>query len=372
MTISSSRSGLSHLEKQLELLTAFNLQVPCNPQGDFAKAGFKKLLQSLKTTKISDSIRASYNAEHLKKWKEYAQREFNEMGRINRLRLESLMLLSDEEMIKTMFEGLLIFDINPEDSRQLEVHEKTGKYNDDGKPVTRNIAFDVFKKDAIHGIEGIERFLPSPAIKGETGMDAHLEHEFSGTDLVSHFKKDSAKMIKALTTIGSLGGIGHKPDSDMDAQVIINTNPEFQFSWNDADFLVALIANVLESFYDQYFRYSLTAKERIEINKTAIATLKEKCSEGISEEELRVIDSIFASSYRRELRKLIQAHVQKRPAEEQRRFFLKAVITTLNSFPDCEDLLSPLNNFFPFIKNTGGDLERKGFPFSFKQFKKEK
>ena len=39
MTISSSRSGLSQLEKQLELLTAFNLQVPCNPQGDFAKAG---------------------------------------------------------------------------------------------------------------------------------------------------------------------------------------------------------------------------------------------------------------------------------------------------------------------------------------------
>ena len=372
MTTDTSSAGLSQLERQLKLLTTFNLQVPCNPQGDFAEAGFKTLLESLKTTLISDSLRASYHAEDLKKWKEYAQREFNEMARINRLRLENLMLLSDEDMHQTMFEGLLIFDINPEDSPPLEVYEKTGKYNEDGKPVMRSTAFDVFQKGAIHGISGIERFLPSPAIKGEAGMDAHLEQEFAGKDLVSHFKQDSGKMIKALTTIGSLGGIGHKPDSDMDAQVIINTNPEFQFSWNDADFLVALIANVIESFYDHYFRNSLTAKERIEMKKAAIDSLKEKCCKGISEEEIRVIDSIFASSYRKELRKLIQDHLKKNPAEEQRRLFQEAVIMTLNTYPDCEDLLPPLNNFFSFIKNNAGDLHQKGFPFSFKQFNKEK
>ena len=371
MTSATSSPNLSQFEKQLELLTAFNLQVPCNPQGDFAVAGFKTLLESLKTTKISDSLRGSYHAEHLKKWKDYAQREFNEMGRINRLRLESLLVLSDEEMHRTMFEGLLIFDINPEDSPPLEVYEKTGKYNADGKPVMRSIEFDVFQKDAIHGIAGIERFLPSPAIKGEAGMDAHLEQEFAGKDLVSHFKQDSGKMIKALTTIGSLGGIGHKPDSDMDAQVIINTNPEFQFSWNDADFLVAMIANVMESFYDNYLRNSLTAKERIEIKKSTIVTLKERYSKGLSEDELRVIDTIFASSYRMESRKLIQAHLQNCPAEEQRRFFLKAVITTLNAFPDCEDLLPPLNKFFSFIKNSAGELQQKGFPFSLKKFNKD-
>jgi hypothetical protein len=371
MSTDTSSAGLSQFERQLELLTTFNLQVPCNPQGDFAEAGFKTLLQSLNTTKISDSLRGSYNAEQLKNWKEYAQREFNEMGRINRLRLESLMLLSDEEMHRTMFEGMLIFDINPEDSPQLEVYEKTGKYNDDGKPVLRSIAFDVFQKDAIHGIAGIERFLPSSAIKGEAGMDAHLEQEFAGKDFISHFKQDSAKMIKAFTTIGSLGGIGHKPDSDMDAQIIINTNPEFQFNWNDADFLVAMVANVMESFYDNYFRISLTVKERVEIKNSSIEILREKYSKGLSEDELRVIDTIFASSYRRELRKLIQAHLQKRPAEEQRRFFLKAVITTLNVFPDCEDLLPPLNNFFSFIKNSASDLQQKGFPFSLKKFNKD-
>jgi len=73
MTSATSSPNLSQFEKQLELLTAFNLQVPCNPQGDFAVAGFKTLLESLKTTKISDSLRGSYHAEHLKSWKEYAQ-----------------------------------------------------------------------------------------------------------------------------------------------------------------------------------------------------------------------------------------------------------------------------------------------------------
>ena len=372
MNTDLSTETLSQLDRQLELLCSFNAQIPCNPQGDFAASGFKTLLQSLSSTKISDSLRDSYHTEHLKKWKEYAQREFNEMGRINRLRLASLLELSDEEMHRTMFEGMLLFDINPEDSPVLEVQEKTGKFDEAGKPVMRSIAFDVFQKGAIHGIEGIERFLSSAAIKGEAGMDAHLEQEFAGTDLVSHFKQDSAKMIKALTTIGSLGGIGHKPDSDMDAQVIINTNPEFNFSWNDADFFVALIANVMESFYDNYFRNALNAKEQIAIKKSSFEILKEKCGKGLNEEELRVIEFIFASSYRKELRKLIQLHLQNRPTEDQNGLFLRAVITTLKKFPDCEDLLPPLNNFFSFIKKNRGDLHKMSFPYSLQQFNKGK
>ena len=372
MTTDSSTDTSSQLDQQLKLLCSFNIQVPCNPQGDFAASGYKKLLQSLKTTQISDSLRGSYHDEHLKKWKKYAQREFNEMGRINRLRLESLVELSDEKMHRTMFEWMLLFDINPEDSAPLEVQGKTGKFDEEGKPILHTMTFDVFQKGAIHGIEGLERFLPSASIKGEAGMDAYLEEEFAGTDLVSHFKQGSGHLIKALTTIGSLGGIGHKPDSDMDAQIIINTNPEFKFNWNDADYLVALIANVIECFYEDYYRNGLKAEERTKIYKTAIQTLNEQCSGSLNEEEQRVIEFIFASSYRKELRKLIQEHLQKRPAEEQQQFFQKSVIKTLNKFPDCEELLEPLNNFFSFMKKDGGNLQREAFPYSLKQFSKEK
>ncbi|MBC8258164.1 MAG: hypothetical protein H8E38_04035 [SAR324 cluster bacterium] len=372
MTTDSSTEPLSQLDQQLELLCSFNLQVPCNPQGDFAADSFKKLLQSLKTTRISDTLRGTYHEEHLKKWKEYAQREFNEMGRINRLRLESLLQLSDEEMHKTMFEGLLLFDINPEDSPPLEVQEKTGKFSEDGKPVMHTLTFDVFKQGAIHGIDGLERFLPPASIKGEAGMDAHLEEEFAGTDIVSHFKQSSGNLIKALTTIGSLGGIGHKPDSDMDAQVIINTNPEFKYDWNDADYLISLVGNVIETFYLDYFNSGLKIEERLEIKKAATKILTERYNTGLSVEEQRVIEFIFASSFRKELRILILQHLQNRPAEEQKQFFQNSIISTLKKLPDCEDLLDPLCSFFSFIKKNDADFQENAFPFSLKQFSKEK
>ena len=65
MTTNSSTDTLPQLNQQLKLLCSLNIQVPCNPQGDFAVSGYKKLLQSLKTTQISDSLRSSYKDEHL-------------------------------------------------------------------------------------------------------------------------------------------------------------------------------------------------------------------------------------------------------------------------------------------------------------------
>ena len=67
MNTDLSTETLSQLDRQLELLCSFNAQIPCNPQGDFAASGFKTLLQSLSSTKISDSLRDSYHTEHLKK-----------------------------------------------------------------------------------------------------------------------------------------------------------------------------------------------------------------------------------------------------------------------------------------------------------------
>ena len=54
----------------------------------------KTILQSLKTTKISESLKDLFNDDDLEKWEKYAQREFDEMGRINRLRLKNMIELS--------------------------------------------------------------------------------------------------------------------------------------------------------------------------------------------------------------------------------------------------------------------------------------
>ena len=79
MTTVTNTDTPSQLDQQLELLCSFNVQIPCNPQGEFAKSSFKTLLQSLNTNQICDSLRGFYHDVHLKKWKEYAQWEFNEM-----------------------------------------------------------------------------------------------------------------------------------------------------------------------------------------------------------------------------------------------------------------------------------------------------
>ena len=170
----------SHLDQQLEMLCSFNEHVPCNPQGEYAKNNFKSILQSLKTTKISEALLDSFNEDDLKSWKDYAQREFDEMGRINRLRLKSLVELADKEKLQAIFEIMLMFDINPLNSEPLKVNEQSGKFDKEGIPVMGAQTFDIFQKGAIHGIDGLERFLPSPSIKGESGMNAYLEKEFYG------------------------------------------------------------------------------------------------------------------------------------------------------------------------------------------------
>ena len=102
-----------HLDQQLKMLCSFNEHVPCNPQGEYAENNFKTILQSLKTTKISESLKDSFNDDDLEKWEKYAQREFDEMGRINRLRLKNMVELADKEMLQAIFEIMLILDINP-------------------------------------------------------------------------------------------------------------------------------------------------------------------------------------------------------------------------------------------------------------------
>ena len=71
-------------ERQLDLIRDLNSRVPSNPQGDAADAGLKKILQSLGKNSLSDALRDSFSADKLKEWKEYAEKEFEAMGQINR------------------------------------------------------------------------------------------------------------------------------------------------------------------------------------------------------------------------------------------------------------------------------------------------
>ena len=358
-------------ERQLDLIRDLNSRVPSNPQGDAADAGLKKILQSLSKNSLSDALRDSFSADKLKEWKEYAEKEFEAMGQINRKRVRNLAGLSDEDMHRTMFEGFFLFDINPLDAPTVEVQARTGEFDDDGKPVMKTFSYEVFQKNALYGIEGVERFVPKSICEGEEGMHAYLKEEYS--ERLPHFQKAEYKPIKALTTIGSLGGIGHKPDSDMDAQVIINTNPEYRYCWNDADFFLALLCHILERFYDHYFLHKMDPKSRAELRKTATGILLEEFQDGVSPEEAKVVEFIFTSRYRKEKQRLILEHLKSQEAEKQTEAFMPIILGSLKEFPDCEMLIEPLRQFFGFLQKTPADeLRSKGFTYSVQQFSQDK
>ena len=149
-------------------------------------------------------------------------------------------------------------------------------------------------------------------------------------------KQNSKKPIKAIISTGSLGGIGHKPDSDLDICIIIDTNPKFEFSWNDGDFLVALVGNVIETFYDYYFKHALNKREQKKFNKAATNAIKIQYGKGLSDEEQNTVEFLFESSYRKELNKLIQAHLHKRDSSEQKDFFEKSFSTLVLSCLEFE------------------------------------
>ena len=358
-------------ERQLDLIRILNHCVPSNIQGEAAEQGLKKILQSLNRNGLSTALQKSYSSEKLEEWQKYAGQEFEAMGQINRKRTRNLVGLADEDMQKTMYEGFFLFDINPTESPNVEIEARTGEFDDDGKPVMKTLTYEVFQKNALYGIEGVERFIPKSICEGEEGMHAYLKEEYS--DLVSNFQQAEYKPIKALTTIGSLGGIGHKPDSDMDAQVIINTNPEYRFSWNDADFFLALLCRIMERFFDRYYLRNMEPVERAELRKKATTILHEKFQHGISTEESKVVEFIFTSSYRREKHRLIHEKIVQLEPAKQAEAFLPVIEETLREFPDCEMLLEPLLQFFGFLQKTpGNELSTKGFPYSPKQLNQEK
>lgn len=366
----SNSSDKTQFKEQCQALLQLNRKILCNPQEQASKR-VPGLLKSLMKFSFCDSLQGTYKTQELDKLKEYASREFEAMGQINRNRVASLATLSDEAMHNTLYESLFLFDVNPTDTPNLELQEKTGQFDEEGHPVLTTHEYKVFLENAPHAIDGVERFLPA-FMRGESGtMHQYLQETYPKK--LEAFQKKSGGLIKTLTTIGSLGGIGHKPDSDMDAQVILNTSPEFQFRWSDADFFIALITQILNAFFEDYYTHVLSAPEHEGIKRKIISELQADYSVGLSPEEQRVIDMIFSSSFHRALQQKLLAHFKQKKPEVQQKLFRKQIVLTLRDNPDCEYFFKHIIEFFPFLKKENpGKLHAECFPYSLKHLSQDK
>jgi len=346
---------------QQEKLLGYYRQIPCNAWEDHTEKDLNKMLTELQSTYFSDALINSFTEDHLKKLKESAQKDYEAMGRINRTRLKSLIGLSDQHMQHAIFESLFLFDLNDTEHPEQELAETEG-FDDSGKPILEKHLYTVFHKDALNGVAGTKNFLPESICSGDDGMDDFLSHEY--TELSEQFGKTPDCKIKAISTIGSLGGIGHKSDSDMDAQVIFDTSPEYNHRWNDADFFIALIAQILDEAYVR-FTHSFPESKRTALEEQAKTTLRENISSGLTEEEIQIIDSIFPSSYQALLKPIIWEKLSTLAKQQQTSLFWESIQVVVRKYQDFKPFSQHLLTFFPFLKAIDSkNFQTRCFPQS--------
>ncbi len=369
---SASNSTSPQYSRQLEVLSALYRSIPSNVWSDEVEKALTQILDSLQTTEIPDQLVASYNSEQLEAWLNEAQEQYEKMGAINHERMKSLVELSDIDLHQSIFETLFLFDL--ESGPPLEIRERDG-FDEEGKPIYKVSQYPVLQEKALSGVEGLERFLPQMlkqgyAVTDTPGMSQYLNTEYP--DLAGNLKQNANTSIRAITTIGSLGGIGHKPDSDMDAQVIFDTNPQFDHAWNDADFFIALLSQIFQSVYHATLQEALDESTRNTIQREIEEAMRKEYGETLSEDERHIVRSLFPSNFKTRLEAELIKAFQKLPSAQQARLLWNQISKVLNQYPYFEKYLSQLTKFFSFIKVESQEkVLANWFPFSLKKLNRE-
>jgi hypothetical protein len=349
--------------EQVKILMELYQEVPCNPKSGDLEKRIKNIVKSLQGSSLLESIRETFSDEQVKEWKEQSQKEFDEMGKLNRARMESLIEVADEGMRQVVYESIFIFDVNPSDQPNLDITYKKGVDPETGKPMIHRDRYHVFCENAMHGIDGIDRWLPEQSKReGEGNWMAHLQEQFG--ELVNDFGKSEKPIVQTLSTIGSLGGIGHKPDSDVDAQVIFGTEPRYEHNWTDADFFIALAFKIISSAYDRYL-LQFPEEKREQLKQKVKDQMIEEHGEALSPEQQKIIDIIFPSTYTLLMRKTCRALISKMEPGKQMQFFWSQIPLILRKLPEGDLFRNALILFFPFLKNIPArKLQGSCFPNS--------
>ena len=273
-----------------------------------------------------------------------AKDEYAKLEGIYVRRMDSFSELANQDLKNAAMDSLMLFHINPHESPPLVVHHKVG-VNDDGKDVLDSASFNVFPKNAWKGIEGLEHFLPQDMQEGDYSFRTFSKRNYPL--LSQDLDRKGSPNIRAMTTIGSLGGIGHKSDSDMDLQVIVDTDTPVWQPWNDCEFFLGF----LSCFKRQVIKTiaALNPKSFKKLNLQAKALLQKRCHKGLAQQQLRIIDMILPSTYRNQLDKLLWKLFVQLPHENQITVIQQSTTSLLDSYPSFSLFEKSLKTFFPFL-----------------------
>jgi len=344
----TSNSSSAELDQQDLLLKNLCFTIPGqNPESYLTI--LQSVLANLSGHHLRDLLIDCFSNQELQDFQNQIRMELETMNRVNHARMKSLISLAEPGLRKAVHESLLLFDINPEEIGILNL-EKISGYDDAGKPIIQTSEFKVFPPHAAHGIAERERFLPSEMLEGPEGTASFLQQEYPQLkDVGQHEESEKQKPLIALTTIGSLGGIGHKFDSDMDAQVIISTDPEYEQGWTDGDFMLALMLLIQKRVRKYYFSNLLDNKERSKLEIGALQELRSVCSEGLSEEEIQVLHAVFPGTYQYILDRKIDLEWNLLPEKQRFKQYHHAILSNLKEHPEFYNFTNEIKQLYPFL-----------------------
>ena len=274
-----------------------------------------------------------------------AKDEYAKLEEIYVQRMDSFSELANQDLKNAAMDSLMLFHINPHESPPLVVHHKVG-VNDDGKDIQDSASFNVFPKNAWMGVEGLEHFLPQDMQEGDYSFRTFTKRNYPL--LSQDLNRKGSPNIRAMTTIGSLGGIGHKSDSDMDLQVIVDTDPRVWQPWNDCEFFLVFLScfkrNVINTVT------SLNPKSFKKLKLQTKALLQKRYNKGLTQQQLRIIDIILPSTYRNQLDNFLWKLFVQLPHENQITVIQQSTTSLLESYPSFSLFEKPLKTFFPFLE----------------------
>ncbi|MBF0352189.1 MAG: hypothetical protein HQM11_14240 [SAR324 cluster bacterium] len=341
----SPPSRSPQFSQQKAVLKQLHFEMGIVDQDPSKSFDYDSLLETMQTSEISQMTAQCFSEEQLNNFRNYTKTELESLSRVNHERVQSLFGLAEEPLVNSIYESVFLFDINPEAGTSLELSEKEG--GDPQGEALENQDFQPFFKNALHGVASAERYLP-PSSDQNPGLKGYVNKEYP--DLAGTFQSSSSSDIKALTTIGSLGGIGHKPDSDMDMQVICDTDPQFSHPWNDADFFIALLMGFMNAVVENTMTQAKEEQQE-QIENTIKEQLRQKYGEGLTEHERQIIHIIFPGSYEQARRHTVWKHFQTIDSVTQTKLMCDTAAEIIPNFPVFYKYAAQLTAFFPALKS---------------------
>ncbi|MBF0289039.1 MAG: hypothetical protein HQM14_14570 [SAR324 cluster bacterium] len=354
-----------NFERQWKALVSLYSRLPSHPPLEKVEAQLHETLNLLQSTTLSQKLSDTFPDENLSELQQKSEEDYHKMYQVNRKRVQSMVALSPVELQQVIAEGLILFHINPEDHPPLGISVLM-REEADSQPAVKEMEFPLFPQNSPCGIDRVDEFfhVGKNLPEGKQQLPA-VELLEDHPELQQAWNKQYEYQIKAITAVGSLGGIAHKVDSNLDLQVIVGSEPDFLCAWNDADFFLAAMCTILQNVQQGFFHDYLSAEKQKSLGVYCRKKLHAHCVSELTEEELSNVEILFPSTFQKFMEDQTWKLFGQLNIKAQQQFFIKYAIIVLQELPELISYFKYLLVVFPFLRSIPKEqIQLRCFPYS--------